>query len=265
MTQHLPRQHVELNGIPTAYLDHGEGEPIVALHGIPTSSLLFAPLLPCLHHYRLIAPDLLGQGHTEVPPTGPLDYSAYADHLRAFLEVVPPTRFHLVVHDLGGVLGLDRATDHVERVQSLIILSTTLTESLRVGTLLYAANVVFGQSVLRWGMPSTLTRPQSLDPALKEEWIRPWSRRRILRGTDHFARHHLRRIRAKLDRLRMPILIVWGEQDNIFPLRHASNIIQALPQAQLRVIPQCGHWSPVDTPDDIAQSMVEFFQANGHA
>jgi len=154
---------------------------------------------------------------------------------------VPPPRFHLLVHDLGGVLGLDWATDHIERVQSLIILSTTVTGSLRVGTLLYAANVVFGQSVLRWGMPSTLKRVQKLDPALQEEWIRPWSRRRILRGTDHFARHRLQHIRAKLNRLRVPILIVWEAQDNIFPLQHASSLMQAVPQAQLCVIPRCGH------------------------
>lgn len=264
MTQHLPRQHVDLNGLTTAYLDHGEGEPIVALHGIPTSSLLFAPLLPCLRDYRLIAPDLLGQGLTGVPPTGSLDYSAYADHLRSFLEAVTPPRFHLLVHDLGGVLGLDWATDHVERIASLTVLSTTLTGSVRIHSL-YMANSLFGRSVLRWGMSSTLTRPQQLDPALKEEWIRPWSRRRILRGSDHFARHHLRRIRAKLDRLRMPILIVWGEQDTIFPLRHASTIIQALPQAQLRVIPRCGHWSPLDASDELAKFMMEFFRANGHA
>ncbi len=264
MTQHLPRQHVELNGLTTAYLDHGEGEPIVALHGIPTSSLLFTPLLPFLRDYRLMAPDLLGQGHTEVPPTGLLDYSAYADHLRAFLEMVPPPRFHLLVHDLGGVLGLDWATEHVERIASLTVLSTTLTGSVRIDAL-YMANLLFGQSVLRWGMSSTLKRAQQLDPALQEEWITPWSRRRILRGTDHFAHDHLRRIRSQIDRIRVPILIIWGQQDTIFPLRHAATITQAWPHAHLHVIPRCGHWSPVDAPDELAQFMVEFFRANGHA
>ena len=265
MMDQLPRKSIQLDSVATAYLDAGQGETIVALHGIPTSSLLFAPLLPHLSNYRLIAPDLLGQGRTETPTTGHLDYSAYADHLHAFLCAVPPEHFHLLVHDLGGVLGLDWATENTERLKSLIILSTTVTESIRVGKLLYAANLVLGQHLLRWGMQSTLNRPQRLDNALMEEWIRPWSRRRILRGMDHFAGRHLRRIRSKLGRLQVPVLVVWGEQDRIFPLRHASSIIQASPEAKMRTIKQCGHWSPLDAPEEIAQFITEFFSARGHA
>jgi pimeloyl-ACP methyl ester carboxylesterase len=258
------RRQIQLNNLRTAYLDEGQGETIVALHGIPTSSLLFAPLLPHLSNYRLIAPDLLGQGQTETPAIGPLDHSAYAEHLRAFMEAVPPPRFHLLIHDLGGVLGLDWTTEHVERLESLIILSTTITESFRVGKALYAANLVFGRSVLRWAMQFTLKRPQKLDATLIDEWVKPWSRRRILRGTDHFAGHHLQRIRAKLNRIPVPVLIIWGEQDDIFPLRRASSIVRALPQARMFTIKQCGHWSVLDAPDEIAQ-LVKFFTANGQA
>ena len=264
MMDQPPRKSIQLNGVATAYLDVGQGETMVALHGIPTSALLFAPLVPPLSKYRLIAPDLLGQGRTETPSTGPLDYSAYADHLHAFMRAVPPEHFHLLVHDLGGVLGLDWATENTERLESLIILSTTVTESLRVGKLLYAANLVLGQGLLRWGMPSTLKRPQRLDSALMEEWVKPWSRRRLLRGMDHFAGHHLRRIRSKLGRLGVPALVIWGEQDDIFPLRHASSILQAMPEAKLRTIKRCGHWSPLDAPDEVAQFITEFFRARGH-
>lgn len=264
-TGRLPRKSVQLNGITTAYLDCGQGEPIVALHGIPTSSLLFAPLAPFLGGYRLIAPDLLGQGQTQAPPTGRLGYSAYADHLHAFLNGVPPRRFHLLIHDLGGVLGLDWATENVERLESLIILSTTVTGSFRVGTVFYAANLILGQGFLRRGMQLTLKRPQQLDPALLEEWARPWSRRRLLRGVDHFAARHLQRIRPKLGRIQAPVLVIWGEQDDIFPLQHASSIAQALPQAKLSTIKRCGHWSPLDAPGEVAQFMLRFFSADDQA
>ena len=95
-----------VDGIQTAYLDVGDGEPLVALHGIPTSSALFAPLLPRLAGYRLIAPDLLGQGRTEVPAHGRLGFAEYLNHLDVFLREVPPSVFHLLVHDFGGVLGM---------------------------------------------------------------------------------------------------------------------------------------------------------------
>ncbi len=264
VTHPLPRQSILLDSVATAYLDAGHGEPIVALHGIPTSSLLFAPLLPHLTNYRFIAPDLLGQGQTATPPTGPLDYSAYAKHLRRFMDTVPPQQFHFLLHDLGGVLGLEWATKNVERLKSLIILSTTITESFRVGKVLYAANLIFGQSLLRWGMPFTLKRSQTLDAALRAEWVKPWSRRRLLRGTDHFAGHHLRRIQARLHHIQVPVLVLWGEQDDVFPLRHATSIIQALPQAKLCTIQQCGHWSVLDAPEEIAQRVVKFLSAQAH-
>ena len=264
VTRQWLRKSIRLNGVATAYLDVGHGETIVALHGIPTSSLLFAPPLPHLNNYRLLAPDLLGQGQTTTPPTGPLDYSAYAKHLRRFMDAVPPQQFHFLLHDLGGVLGLEWATENVERLKSLILLSTTITESFRVGKVLYAANLIFGQSLLRWGMSFTLKRSQDLDATLREEWVKPWSRRRLLRGTDHFAGHHLRRIQASLHHIQVPVLVVWGEQDDIFPLRHATSIIQALPQAKLCTIQPCGHWSVLDAPEEIAQCVVKFLSAKGH-
>ncbi len=252
------RKKVSVKGISTAFLDVGSGEAIIALHGIPTSSALFEPLLPRLSSYRFIAPDLLGQGDTETPLYGLLGYTAYADHLSSFLDAVAPTTFHLLLHDFGGVLGLDWASDHVNRVASIVILSTTVTWSIRVGGLLYAANLIFGKALIQRGIGVTLKRRKTLESSLTESWARPWSRRRLLRGLDHFAPAHLRRVRSKLQSLHMPVLLIWGEQDNIFPRVHAMSIIKELPQARLVTIPRCGHWSPLDAPEEVAQHIVTF-------
>lgn len=144
---------------------------------------------------------------------------------------VPPEDFHFLVHDLGGVLGLEWAAEHVERVKSVTILSTTLTGSFRVGRALYMANLIVGPRFLRWGMRFTLRRTQ-LETALLEEWVKPWSRRRILRGTDHFALHHLQRVHSQLQSIQVPVLVIWGKQDNIFPLLHASHIVRMFPNAK---------------------------------
>ncbi len=256
----LDRERASLNGISTAWLDMGRGEPVVALHGIPTSSALFEPLLPFLNDHRLIAPDLLGQGLTETPPVGPLDHAAYARHLDAFMQKIPPRSFHLLVHDLGGVLGLRWAADNVERVRSLVILSTTITLSFRVSFLIYAANLIFGREMLRRALPRTLKRGDILDPSVIEIWAAPWTRRRLIRGRDHFARRHLRRLRSKIDRLRCPVLLIWGDEDDIFPLYHAHAIMKYLTQAKLSIIERCGHWSPIDAPEEVGKLMAEFFR-----
>jgi len=255
----LHRRSASFDGIATAWLDEGQGQAIVALHGIPTSSSLFEPLLPHLDGFRLIAPDLLGQGFTEVPAVGPLDHAAYARHLEAFLREVPPASFHLMVHDLGGVLGLEWAADNSERVRSLVILSTTVTWTFRVGVLIYGSNLLLGSRLLTRVLPAMLKSGERLDDSLKELWAAPWTRRRLLRGRDHFARRHLRRLRSKLGDIRSPSLLIWGEKDDVFPLDHAGAIRRRLPQARLVALPRCGHWSPLDATEEVGTLASEFF------
>lgn len=108
----IARARTDVAGVSTAYLDTGKGEPIVALHGIPTSSWLFEPLVPHLQGYRVIAPDLLGQGGTETPPHGRLVAAAYRRHLGVFLDQLPIEPCHLLLHDFGGILGLAWAARH---------------------------------------------------------------------------------------------------------------------------------------------------------
>jgi haloalkane dehalogenase len=212
----LSRKSVQLNGLTTAYLDDGQGETIVALHGIPTSSLLFLQLMPLLSDYRLIAPDLLGQGQTEIPPTGPLGYSAYANHLRAFTNAIPPHHVHLLIHDLGGVLGLDWATENVERLVADGSFNDHHGQYPRWKVAACGQTRYSGSACCVGGCKSTLKAPSEIGLDLIDEWVKPRSRRCILRGTDHFAGHHLERIRSKLRRIQVPVL-VWGDQDNIFP------------------------------------------------
>jgi len=251
------RVHTTVGGVSTAYLDAGEGEPIVALHGIPTSSLLFDPLVPHLEGYRLVAPDLLGQGGTEIPRHGRLDAAAYQRHLDAFLDQLPLQSFHLLVHDFGGPLGLTWAAEHRARVKSIVMLSTTISPSARV-TLFYVFNLLFGRMALRRALPWTLVRPRELSRQLLDEWTSPWTRRRLLRGWDHFGARHLRAVRDRLKRLDCPTLIVWGMNDRVFPLAHARLIHELLPHAALATIPRCGHWATIDAPEQVAAEVRRF-------
>jgi pimeloyl-ACP methyl ester carboxylesterase len=247
-------QRVErrIGGLRTAFLDAGTGDTIVALHGIPTSSLLFAPLIPYLKGHRLVAPDLLGQGLTEVPSRGRLDFAAYFAHLYAFLAEAPPASFHLLLHDFGAVLGLTWAMSHPHRVKSLVVLSTTTTVSVRV-VALYAANLVGGRRMLRLALPAALERREHRpEAAVLDEWAGPWTRRRLLRGSDHFGRYHLRRLRGRLSVIGSPTLVLWGENDHLFPVARGLDLARRLPTAEFATVPRCGHWSPLDAPEEIA-------------
>ncbi len=115
------KQRVEVLGHSMAYVETGEGDPIVFLHGNPTSSYLWRNVIPHLaDRGRCIAPDLLGMGDSQKQfPSGAgtyrfLEHSSYLDALLEVLGV--EERITLVVHDWGSALGFDWANRHRDAV-----------------------------------------------------------------------------------------------------------------------------------------------------
>jgi haloalkane dehalogenase len=212
----------------------------------------------------VIAPDLLGQGATEVP-RGRLGYSRYAAHLAAFLDEVPPPRFDLVVHDLGGPLGLGWAVRHPERVRRLVILSTTITAKARWAALMaasFAATLAGGPAAVRRVIQLLARRPGAIPPDTAERWGRPWTRTRVLRSLDHVSPAPLVGLAAGMNALRAtPELLVWGERDEVFPPRYAEPFLAALPGAELRLVPRAGHWSMMDAPEVVGGHVAAFLRA----
>jgi haloalkane dehalogenase len=113
-----------------AYIEEGDGIPIVFLHGNPTSSYLWRQVLPHLKGFgRLIAPDLIGTGDSDKIPASEPDRYRFASHARyldAFLNSVTNSReaVVLVLHDWGGALGFDWASKHPERVRGIAYMET---------------------------------------------------------------------------------------------------------------------------------------------
>ena len=121
----LPKQKVNIAGRQMAYSEMGEGDPIVFLHGNPTSSYLWRNVMPHLKGQgRCIAPDLIGMGDSDkIEPSGPERYT-FREHRRyldAFLEAVGAReRVTLVIHDWGSALGFDWANRHRDRVRGFV-------------------------------------------------------------------------------------------------------------------------------------------------
>ena len=119
------KQFASVNGKQIAYLDEGEGEPIILLHGNPTSSYMWRNVVPELTASgRVIVPDLIGQGDSEKLPAseGPDRYSfqvAY-DYLVGLFDVIGlENNLTLVIHDWGSGLGFHFACNNPERVRGI--------------------------------------------------------------------------------------------------------------------------------------------------
>ena len=118
------RQYADIRGKNMAYIEMGEGDPIVFLHGNPTSSYLWRNVMPkAMGFGRCIAPDLVGMGHSDkIADPGPDTYifDEHYSYLSAFLEHVGVTsNVTLVLHDWGSGLGFHWANEHRDAVRAI--------------------------------------------------------------------------------------------------------------------------------------------------
>jgi haloalkane dehalogenase len=113
-----------INGKNLAYVDSGEGDPIVFLHGNPTSSYLWRNVMPHLEGMgRLIAPDLVGMGDSDkLDDSGPGRYTfiEHAEYLYALFDELDMNNVTLVIHDWGSALGFNWAALNPEKIKSII-------------------------------------------------------------------------------------------------------------------------------------------------
>ena len=122
--ERYPKKKAEVLGRQMAYVEVGEGDPIVFLHGNPTSSYLWRNVIPHLEGQgRCIAPDLIGMGDSDkLEPSGPDRYRfvEHREHLDALLAAIGVERdVTFVIHDWGSALGFDWARRHPEAVRGI--------------------------------------------------------------------------------------------------------------------------------------------------
>lgn len=123
-TEH-PKKTITVKGKTMAYVEMGEGDPIVFLHGNPTSSYLWRNVMPHLKDRgRCIAPDLIGMGDSDkLDSPGPDRYTfaEHRDYLDGILDALGVTKnVVLVIHDWGSALGFDWANRHRDAVQGIV-------------------------------------------------------------------------------------------------------------------------------------------------
>jgi len=126
------KQRVAVRGLEMAYVEIGRGDPIVFLHGNPTSSYLWRNVMPHLAEQgRCVAPDLIGMGDSDKlvqPAVFSYTYAQHRQYLDGFFDaVVPDGSVTLVVHDWGSALGFDWARRHPDRVRGVAYMEAIVT------------------------------------------------------------------------------------------------------------------------------------------
>ncbi len=112
-------QFITVKGSKMAYVEAGEGDPILFLHGNPTSKYLWRNVMPHLEGQgRVIAPDLIGMGESDKPDI-PYRYHDHFNYLTAFVDALGLDNITLVLHDWGSGLGFNYAYQNQERIKAI--------------------------------------------------------------------------------------------------------------------------------------------------
>jgi haloalkane dehalogenase len=116
------RKHIPIFGTQIAYVDVGNGDPIVFLHGNPTPSYLWRNIIPYMLPFgRCLAPDYVGMGNSGAAPDGNYRFVDHQRYLDAWFDTLGIDRnVILVVHDWGAALGFSWAHRHPERVKAIV-------------------------------------------------------------------------------------------------------------------------------------------------
>jgi pimeloyl-ACP methyl ester carboxylesterase len=258
--------YVSVTGILTRYWQAGlQGSPIILLHGIGCSVLDWEQNIASLAtRHRVYALDMMGSGLTEKPSREHYTIPRLGKFVLDFLSTQEIQRAHFAGFSLGGRVVLECADIAPERVASMVLVAPAGVD--RVGLLLQfrLASIPFvGEMMLQptvanlrtffdlafydqsFVTPDFVARrlKQAMLPGAKEAFLKT-----LRSGVNLFGVHraHVDALNAVLPTMKMPALVIWGEQDNFISAEHAEVLRGSLPNVQIRLFDNCGHLPQIE-------------------
>jgi pimeloyl-ACP methyl ester carboxylesterase len=275
--QQAEHKRVVLRGLNVHYVQAGQGPVVLLLHGLGTSLVTWSRNIEPLAAagFTVLAPDLPGHGDSDKPAHLSYDPVDGALLIHQFLQSLDVARVSLVGNSAGGlVVGLF-ALSHPEKVDRLVLVASgglgrRVSWFLRffslpiLGDLFYQPQL---QNVTDFSKRIFFQAPPFLDEVLAEmNRVRalPGARRaglRAIRSSINFlGQRQLRYILPRLKQLPVPLLTVWGREDNIIPVSQAGVVRQELPHSLVRIMPQCGHWPHMEKAEQFNDLLIRFLR-----
>lgn len=245
---------------------------MVLLHGYPATCHLWRHCIPPLaERFRVYAPDLPGHGRSDKPLDVDYDLDFFVHFLCGFYDALEIGRSSLIVHDLGGMVGLGFAARYPERVTRFVVMDTTpyiewpFMNRVVVGLARnpLCARVLTTRMGLKWALKLLGVRDRAaITDEVVELYRTPWVEdsvgRRMFRQVVSMPPERLAEPRQNLGRITAPTLILWAEKDRVLPARIARQLQGDIPDARLVIVPNCGHFLQEERPDLVVEHLLNF-------
>lgn len=277
MSEAVERSSLLAGGTRTRLLQAGPAEAaeaVVFVHGNPGSADDWERLVAAAARAgkRAVAFDLPDFGETVAPDGFAHDVPAYAGFVGEVLRELGIERVHLVIHDFGGPIGLAWARTAPDAIASMILIDTGILPDYRWHVLARVWRTPLAGEALQasasrpfFRFMVNLKEPRGLPREFVDRMYDRYDRRtrravlKLYRATPDPGgmSRDLIELFAPRD---LPALVVWGEDDAYLSSSYAYRQREALPSADVHVLPASGHWPFVDAPETVERLLVEFLE-----
>jgi pimeloyl-ACP methyl ester carboxylesterase len=244
----------------------GAGEPVVFLHGFPTSGHLWGDVVAQMPPgHRIVVLDLLGYGRSDPPGSRGLTLRAHAERVVGLLDALRITSTCIVGHDLGGGVAQSLALDWPDRVSQLALVDSVAfngwpTRDVRIARALMP---LLRRIPTNWLLPivrADLERgycDASRAAHSIDKYQRPFNsdegRRAFLQHLAALDAKETQALGTRLGNIRVPTAVIWGAYDPYLSVPLGRRLADAIPGATFDVIGDARHFTPEDSPREIAQ------------
>ena len=276
--ERLPLKSVSVNRHRIAYLDRGQGPPVILIHGFGGSMWQWEYQQAALAgQFRVITPDLLGAGLSDKPE---IEYrpDQLLEFLTGFMDALHIPQAVMIGNSMGAGLAIGLALDYPTRVSALILIdglparvmdhlgSPSLRRALTTPApswIVSVGNWLFGGSLLESTLREFIHDPALLTQAVLDRSNRNRQRPGLFRalltvGTNLplWERDFAPRIGTITHRT----LIIWGEEDRVFPIKAGDELHQMIARSQYIRVPNAGHIPQWEQPDVVNAKILSFLQ-----
>jgi pimeloyl-ACP methyl ester carboxylesterase len=257
--------------------EYGTDGALVLLHDLPGGAFTWNALLPQLASLQraVYAIDLLGYGLSDHPWPADTSIWGHADCLALLFEQLNLTNIILVGHGLGGGVAQVLATRlAVQRVGALVLVDTLCYEhayapdwplsDMRASQhpdFPWKVDPAALQEELRTNLPRAVVNVNDFAGVI-DQYLQPWQgevgKQVLYQHVRLLIPYYANAVSSDLKGLDCPVLIIWGEQDQQYPVAYAQRLHREIPTSRLVCIPAAGHLVLFDAPAPVADALCEF-------
>jgi pimeloyl-ACP methyl ester carboxylesterase len=251
--------------------DEGDGPVVVCVHGLGGSSNTFTPLMSALARHRVVRIDLPGSGRSH-RAEGALSMARHADLVQSACARLNVTRAHFVGHSMGNIVLQHVAVAAPKLMAGLVLFGPLIVPTDGARTAIRARGEkakAEGANGMHEIALALLNASMSADTRARLPLAVAFVRESLVRqDPDGYARSCFALAdapAAAVDQITAPVLLVTGDEDIVAPPQAVRAMAEKLHRARsvrVVVLPKCGHWTPVERPEECARELRAFLEAN---